>query len=360
MEMPIAVCLSVDYNSKRGMTLLPGDWPRLSRLASSSLPWDILFSLALVDAAMDQGHGFWKDYVLFLPAPQTLCLPMCWPEYLLKQLQDDQVKEGAILQQKRLRDILHYEALTTQRQADGDLPSLFEWAFACVRSRAFKLKDDYYAYIPFLDMANHSPEPNANYQYNQNGFVELVAVKDIKAKEEVTISYTGKYGESNRKLLQKYGFVVEQGNFADRIEFKLDGIQFSGAKLSLLRFQKYLGDFIFQDAMNGTNLYMFAAIRSFPVGDDPDADLPITKEEINFAKELQNQIIDDLLMCSTSIEEDRAILEELKKQSSVPDVRVRAALRYRMERKMLLGAAKSLIDLYIKKGQRELEEQNQP
>ncbi len=44
------------------------------------------------------------------------------------------------------------------------LPSFFEWAFACVRSRAFQLGEQRYAFVPFLDIANHSPTPNAGFR----------------------------------------------------------------------------------------------------------------------------------------------------------------------------------------------------
>eukprot|EP01026_Neomeris_dumetosa_P018248 TRINITY_DN17146_c0_g1_i6.p2 TRINITY_DN17146_c0_g1~~TRINITY_DN17146_c0_g1_i6.p2 ORF type:complete len:219 (-),score=27.47 TRINITY_DN17146_c0_g1_i6:192-848(-) len=213
-----------------------------------------------------------------------------------------------------------------------------------------------YAYVPFLDMINHADEPNAAYKYDPDGFVELIAMKDIKQKEQVSISYSGKEGDTNKKLMQKYGFVKQGGNWADRIHFEFEGNQFTGSKLSLTRFQKYLGDFIFKDAMTGSNLYMFSAIRSFPMGDDPDADWPLSKEEVLFAKELLNQIVDQLVVCKTEVSEDKSLVEILKKQSSKPDERVRAALAYRIERKMLLTAGKSLLELYIKKCESELNE----
>lgn len=31
-----------------------------------------------------------------------------------------------------------------------------EWGFACVRSRAFRLGPEAFAFVPFLDMANHA------------------------------------------------------------------------------------------------------------------------------------------------------------------------------------------------------------
>ena len=44
-------------------------------------------------------------------------------------------------------------------------PSFFEWAFACVRSRAFRLSKQRFAFVPFMDIANHSSSPNAGFRY---------------------------------------------------------------------------------------------------------------------------------------------------------------------------------------------------
>lgn len=45
-----------------------------------------------------------------------------------------------------------------------ELPTFFEWAFACVRSRAFRLGDQRFAYVPFMDVANHAERPNAAFR----------------------------------------------------------------------------------------------------------------------------------------------------------------------------------------------------
>ena len=43
-----------------------------------------------------------------------------------------------------------------------ELPSLFEWAFACVRSRVFSYNDDKFALIPIIDTCNHSNSNQCN------------------------------------------------------------------------------------------------------------------------------------------------------------------------------------------------------
>ena len=112
-------------------------------------------------------------------------------------------------------------------------PSFFEWAFACVRSRAFRLGEQRFAFVPFLDIANHSPSPNAGFRWvhARSGFgricaarvavqtqpvvhqretvpevgyacrqdehgadVELVALSDVRSGEEATLSYTDRGG----------------------------------------------------------------------------------------------------------------------------------------------------------------------
>ncbi len=76
---------------------------------------------------------------------------------------------------------------------------------------------DAFAFVPFLDLANHadqtnpaSPAPNADFrvaqpQEAQNGTAgasscfELVAVRPLAAGEEVTISYCGAGGYTNQR-----------------------------------------------------------------------------------------------------------------------------------------------------------------
>ena len=45
-----------------------------------------------------------------------------------------------------------------------ELPTFFEWAFACVRSRAFRLGEQRFAFVPFMDVANHAERPNAAFR----------------------------------------------------------------------------------------------------------------------------------------------------------------------------------------------------
>jgi hypothetical protein len=94
----------------------------------------------------------------------------------------------------------------------ADQPSYFQWAFGCVRSRAFNYAPNVMGLVPFLDMANHSISPNADVQLVDSssgqpltreqaaagqmpaagaGCVQLFAVKDIAPGDEITMSYSG-------------------------------------------------------------------------------------------------------------------------------------------------------------------------
>jgi len=73
--------------------------------------------------------------------------------------------------------------------------SFMQWGLACVRSRAFQLGKERFAFVPFLDIANHAPEPNAAFRNSEPaGAIELVAVSDIGPGQEAFISYTERRG----------------------------------------------------------------------------------------------------------------------------------------------------------------------
>ena len=95
----------------------------------------------------------------------------------------------------------------------------FMWAFTIVSSRSLVFNNrvmpdttDPNAFItimPLIDFVNHSLEPNCmaipyHDKVNDESFVILKAIKDIKPNEQVTINY----GDlPNTHLIQKYGFV---------------------------------------------------------------------------------------------------------------------------------------------------------
>ena len=46
--------------------------------------------------------------------------------------------------------------------ADG--PTWLQWGFGCVRSRAFRLADEHFAFVPLLDVANHAADPSCDFR----------------------------------------------------------------------------------------------------------------------------------------------------------------------------------------------------
>lgn len=130
-----------------------------------------------------------------------------------------QVEAAARAQQERLAAAFPDASETPSTGG----PTPLQWGLACVRSRAFQLSATRFAYVPFLDLANHAFSPTAGYRpapENEPPAVELVATEDIKAGQEVTISYTGPQGATNRRLLVQYGF-VQADNPGDRLDLGL-------------------------------------------------------------------------------------------------------------------------------------------
>jgi len=84
---------------------------------------------------------------------------------------------------------------------------------ALVVSRCFTMSDgDTFAFVPFLDMADHEAQPTANFASDARGFV-LKALRPIAAGEPVSICYGEDY--TSRRLFEQYGFCPEQGTAAD-------------------------------------------------------------------------------------------------------------------------------------------------
>eukprot|EP00903_Cladosiphon_okamuranus_P008723 g8355.t1 len=203
---------------------------------SRGMTWDVRLALALLEATCDPqiGGKFWDIYGRLLPLPHTVTVPFCLPERLLVQLHNDGMAERARKQVERVRSLYpdlmrslrsHPKtAVYVARKAQGQqgaaeepaeketdaAPMALLWAFAMVRSRAFAADDDRFAFVPFLDMANHGfASPTANFGYDGGadpGVFRLQAKRNMTAGEEVTISYGEKLNAE--QLMVQYGFPV--------------------------------------------------------------------------------------------------------------------------------------------------------
>jgi len=155
-------------------------------------------------------------------------VPSCQSAARLEQLQHPRVAANAATQQQRLASSFPHLTvpasavlgLRNNSEAESEHPTLLEWAFACVRSRAFRLGESTFAFVPFLDVANHADAPTSNFRVAADGGVELVAVGDVAQGGEVSVSYTGPGGATSTRLLVQYGF-APASNPADRLDLGL-------------------------------------------------------------------------------------------------------------------------------------------
>ena len=219
LAVPAAACLTLDYGSGAGLILPEAPWPRTRAgvAADDGLPWDWALSLALLDALDGGGGAWWQAYAEeLLPGPASLALPCCLPDGMLDGLGDAGLAERARAQRARLDAA--FPGLAAPASDAGPIPSHFQWAFGCVRSRAFALGGETFAFVPFLDVANHAPDPSADFLRAEDGSVRLVARRAVPEGGAVTISYTGAGGARNDRLFAQYGFVPAGGSPDDRVE----------------------------------------------------------------------------------------------------------------------------------------------
>ncbi|GLI68384.1 hypothetical protein VaNZ11_012712, partial [Volvox africanus] len=388
MRVPTTAAFVLDYNTGLRLPASAG-WPRLRGSAAGSsdpLPWDILQALALVDGLAGDGGEFWQRYCdELLPAPEQLTLPMCWEGPRLAQLQHTDIAQAATAQKARLTALFP----ELMEPLAPDVPGWLQWAFACVRSRAFRVGTDAFAFVPFLDFANHAEAPangqptptasitqgrpiaNADFRMfattsrreeglgeDDGSFFELVALRDIDLGEEVTICYSGPEGYTNQRYMAQYGFVPRGGNPADRIRVDLDA-EHQAAPLELARLQDLIGDGLFLAALRGTDPYLFAALKSLPLKDeDPrvmDAysiqQRTTTRGDasVRTATSLLRQVEAQIAEGTTPLEDDELMLAgSAGEQLFSENPRLAAAVIYRIERKRLLATTATLLRAYAR------------
>lgn len=301
LSVPRAACIVIDYG--KGGLALPGGassdtWPRTRAgvARDDAAPWDDLMGLAVLDAAAGAGGAFWGEYAELLPQPHELTLPICLPDDLLDRLGDDAVASAARAQRERLAT--SFSGISSPCLDGCAHPTFIEWAFACVRSRAFSLgRDDadflVFAYVPFLDCANHAPtDPNADFGLAPGDQdVHLRVVSPISAGDPVTISYTGPRGLPNARLMAQYGFCIPS-NPADRLSLDVDaardacGLPYS-ASIDVDAIMDGLGSAVSADVLRGRAPALSAAIRSLPLGENGSEEV---KGSVQLARALAEQV----------------------------------------------------------------------
>ena len=355
VEIPLDVCICVDYTGS-GVSV-PMDvsssqevaWPRLHKAVrkDDSLPWDVLVSLGVLDAMSGMGSECLQVYGNYvLPTPKDLCLPLCMPEDMLGELQDDDMEQKALEQKGRLREL--FPGLGVPME-DDDGPTWMEYAFGCVRSRAFTYGKDKYAFVPILDAANHALEPNADFSFNPStNKILLFAMEDMKNTEEVTISYTGRVGYTNARMMAQYGFVFEHGNPFDRYSLEKDlGIEPSSVTLCIDHVQRALGDGdAMVDVFSGKDAYSYACLKSLPVTLLEEENLSSHDEQRKLLKEIQDSVSNRMQSWKSALRDDESMLGHMQ-ASDMSDLRLQAALMYRIQSKKRDLAMHRLTDILL-------------
>lgn len=160
---------------------------------------------------MEKSIPLYTNYIKSLPT--DLSLPVFWPQ------SDASLFENlSIFQTEKVLDFrLPYGELLKRISNIKDIPKEmltdieYLWATSIVNSRSFLLKDGnntVYALIPYIDLANHWPNPKSfnklNIQHIEGDFC-LISNWDLKENDEVMIEYA-----NNEDLLffMNYGFVT--------------------------------------------------------------------------------------------------------------------------------------------------------
>jgi hypothetical protein len=185
--------------------------------------WDVRLACAVFEACSGAGGPFWDTYRRLLPPPPKLTHPLALPAALLPELQDAQLEAKTLELRSRLHELYPLLAdhachpATNAYRAMGapmdQIPLPLEYCYGLVVSRCFAMADgDTFAFVPFLDMADHAARPCANFASDPRGFT-LRALRPVAAGEPVTICYGEDY--TSRRLFSQYGFAPAEGTAAD-------------------------------------------------------------------------------------------------------------------------------------------------
>lgn len=189
-------------------------------------------------------------YISSTLASLSFNTPVFWPLCEIHMLLKGTELLGATLSKlKRL------ERELTDLQQTSDTPislDLWKWADAVFWSRSLLIKESTYALVPFIDFANHSFQPNARWQLDEDQrAIHLLLTKSpqsdhhqqkqLQQQQEIFISYGDK---PNSELLFIHGFVVKD-NPHDRVLLEIPLLEqqqagsgdksFIQAKINLLK-----------------------------------------------------------------------------------------------------------------------------
>lgn len=162
---------------------------------------------------------FWKPYLGILDASMEDFEQQVEGTCLEQAMQ---AKRSSLENQFAVLQPLFGEALTLE---------YWIWADRIVRSRAV---GDTWMLVPFLDFANHSNEPNARWEVQPNGDMQIVPISSstLSAGDEVLFSYGAK---SNMELLFSYGFTLNDNPVESSVRISAAGFLDDPAKIAWMR-----------------------------------------------------------------------------------------------------------------------------
>lgn len=282
-------------------------------------------------------------------------MPLMLPDDLLDMLADATCVETTREERSQLCQLLG-EVDSVERR--GAL-----WAAACVRSRNFALTDELFAVAPFLDMANHAAQPNAEVGTQATaiarlkgvptGNLQIVATRPIEAGDEVTISYGPNM--TNEQLFARYGFTMSPPPPRDAVEFAavlnaeyLRELAEAGQapprpplRLNQHAFVEANGASDAESWAPESDAVLRAAMESLPLDEaDTSSELEL---ELNNARELLEEA---MIRLDGAVDPD---VDEtwLDEHNDGDDVRLYACVAYRSRRTRVWLRLRSLLETYV-------------
>lgn len=339
--------------------------------------WDARLALGVYEALAGAGGDFWDVYRRLLPTPPQVTHPLMLPDSFVQGLQNDMMEIETIKTRERLvelyPDLDKHDAHPSTEDyfaAGRDMqmiPKPLQYCYALVNTRCFDLDDgDTFGLVPFLDMADHSPIPSANFETVKDGY-GLVALRPIQVGEDVTISYGDK---TTSKLFRNFGFSPEEGTAQDsKWLTELAAAAYASGAPGLEEALSEYSDFAYnasrQELLNSSfdNLGPLATperraaimgtlvrrenvssdLAAKILGKDEDEDASVPPIVLLIAAGWQ------LSQYPTSLRKDQTTLAGYLADEVADDKRIIAMLKYRIARKILLNLAVKTISIFLSK-----------
>jgi len=171
----------------------------------------------------------WTEYLKFLP--REVLVPTLWSSAERVLLEGTSLEQAVYAKQNALDH--EFDQLREKSSGlpfwdslfwDRDACTISDWALvdAWYRSRCLELPTIGDAMVPCVDMANHSNDPDAYYDEDSEGDVEILLRPGftVKTGDEVSITY-GKF-KSAAEMLFSYGFIDPSSSSKDEMTLAVE------------------------------------------------------------------------------------------------------------------------------------------